>query len=70
MRLARSSKLLATTDTLLRAIAAAAPIGGSDRPSKGINIPVASGMASVEELFGTVPQRFPGAVWYFGSVHE
>ena len=32
-------------------------------------IPVASGFASIEGLFGAVPQRFPGAVWYLGNVH-
>jgi hypothetical protein len=32
-------------------------------------IPVTSGFASVEEVFGAVPQRFPGAVWYFGNVY-
>jgi hypothetical protein len=32
-------------------------------------IPVTSGFASVEEVFGALTQGFPGAVWYFGNVY-
>jgi hypothetical protein len=32
-------------------------------------VPVSSGFPAVDALFNTVPERWPGAVWYYGNVY-
>ena len=32
-------------------------------------VPVSTGFSTVEELFNTVPSRWPATVWYFGNVY-
>jgi hypothetical protein len=32
-------------------------------------VPVSSGFTATEQLFNTVPSRWPGAIWYYGNVY-